>query len=48
MNGSVYVLPGAVAISAPAETMSATVDAEDDEVLQMFAPPSPPPKGSLL
>jgi hypothetical protein len=48
VNSGVYVLSQPVEIAAPAETMSFAVAAKHEEVLQVFAPPSPPPKSSLL
>jgi hypothetical protein len=47
VSSGVYVLPEPVRISAPAETVNSTVALKHDEVLQVFAPPSPPPKASL-
>ena len=44
VNSGVYVLPEAVEIAAPAETMSLAVAAKQEEVMQVFAPPSPPPE----
>jgi hypothetical protein len=48
VSSSVYVLPESVDISAPSETVNSTVASKPEAVLQVFAPPSPPPKGSLL
>jgi len=48
VSSSVYVLPEPVEISAPPETVNSTVALKHEEVLQVFAPPSPPPKSSLL
>jgi hypothetical protein len=48
VSSSVYVLPEPVEISAPPETVNSTVALKHEKVLQVFAPPSPPPKGSLL
>jgi len=48
VNSGVYVLPEPARIAAPAETVSLAVAAKHEEVLQAFAPPSPPPKSSLL
>jgi hypothetical protein len=48
VTSSVYVLPEPVDVWAPPETVNSTVASKHEEVLQVFAPPSPPPKGSLL
>jgi hypothetical protein len=48
VSSSVYVLPESVEISALPETVNSTAALKYEEVLQVFAPPSPPPKGSLL
>lgn len=48
VSNSVYVLPEPVVVSVPAETVGPAVAAEHNEVLQVFAPPSPPPKGCLV
>jgi len=48
MSGTPYVLPAPPAVSLPAETLNSSVAAECEEVLQVFAPPSPPPKISSL
>lgn len=48
LSGTLYVLPGPVAISLPAETLNSSAAAKCEEVLQVFAPPSPPPKASPL
>jgi hypothetical protein len=47
VSSSVYVLPESVEISALPETVNSTAVLKYEEVLQVFAPPSPPPKGSL-
>jgi len=47
-GSSVYVLPAPAAVFVPAETVSLRIAVKHDEVLQVFAPPSPPPKASLL
>ena len=47
MSSSVYVLPESVEISALPEIVNSTAALKYEEVLQVFAPPSPPPKGSL-
>jgi hypothetical protein len=48
VNGGAYVLPEAVEIAAPAETVSLAVVVKHEEVMQVFAPPSPPPESSVL
>ena len=48
VSSGVYVLPELVVVSVPAETLGLAVEVKHDEVMQVFAPPSPPPKGSLL
>ncbi|HEY1470655.1 MAG TPA: hypothetical protein VGF61_16555 [Candidatus Acidoferrum sp.] len=48
VSGGMYVLPEPLGISAPTESVSMSVAVKHDEVLQVFAPPSPPPKTSLL
>jgi hypothetical protein len=48
VRSSVYVLPAPAAVFVPAETVSLRIAVKHDEVLQVFAPPSPPPKASLL
>src|SRR5208283_1479730 len=47
VSSGVYVLPERVRISSPAETMSLAAAVKHDEVLQVFAPPSPPPESTL-
>jgi hypothetical protein len=48
VSSGVYVLPEPVEISVPPETVNSTVALKNEEVLQVLAPPSPPPKSSLL
>jgi hypothetical protein len=48
VSSGVYVLPEPVGISASAESVNSLAELKHEEVLQVFAPPSPPPKASLL
>lgn len=47
VSSGVYLLPERVRISSPAETVSLAARVKHDEVRQVFAPPSPPPKNTL-
>jgi hypothetical protein len=48
VSSTVYVLPEPAVISLPAETPRPTIAVKHEEILQVFAPPSPPPKAPVL
>jgi hypothetical protein len=47
VSSAVYVLPEPAVLALPAKTLNPTDVMSYEEVLQSFAPPSPPPKTSL-
>jgi hypothetical protein len=47
VGSTVYVLPTPAVSALPAKTLRAAASVKYEEILQIFAPPSPPPRGSL-